>query len=307
MARIILSLILASAVADDQRLRGAQTAGSFSMEHRSGGRHASFGGIVPSFYDVPLITCDGNPGKCIGPDGAVEDFGEMQCNTVSAPFLVADPTATQEKLKCGPHDGPNDRTFKFTTDDVILPRNGAIYFNVDACKAACAGESNCEAMSLGIGGNYWCMGCSKELDKEEVQTVAAYKKAPYFCGGQAVSQEAVEAGSECEWTFCPALTMKLDESKEDMKCGDVGDLLRSFKFSDKPDCTSGKDPQCVTDVDIATSEEKCKAACLNDETCVAVSRGVVPDTGYEYCIGCQVPLWFDFDGATAYEKVQETD
>ena len=42
-------------------------------------------------------------------------------------------------------------------------------------------------------------------------------------------------------------------------------------------------------------------------TCVAVSRGVVPDTGYEYCIGCQVPLWFDFDGATAYKKVQDTE
>ena len=42
MARLVISIMLASAVADDQRLRGAQTAGSFSMAHRSGGRHTSF-------------------------------------------------------------------------------------------------------------------------------------------------------------------------------------------------------------------------------------------------------------------------
>ena len=46
----------------------------------------------------------------------------------------------------------------------------------------------------------------------------------------------------------------------------------------------------------------CKAECLNDDTCVAVSQGVYDST--PYCIGCQVPLWFDFEGATAYEKVQ---
>ena len=91
MARLVISIMLASAVADDQRLRGAQTAGSFSVAHRSGGRHASFA-ITPQYDDAPLITCEGNEGKCISPEGTVvEDYGEMECNTVSAPFLVADP------------------------------------------------------------------------------------------------------------------------------------------------------------------------------------------------------------------------
>ena len=46
---------------------------------------------------------------------------------------------------------------------------------------------------------------------------------------------------------------------------------------------------------------------MDDETCVAVSMGEYGENDIPYCIGCQVPLWFPFNGATAYEKVQETD
>ena len=42
--------------------------------------------------------------------------------------------------------------------------------------------------------------------------------------------------------------------------------------------------------------------CLNDETCVVVSRGV--HNSKEYCIGCKVPLWLKFDGAKPYKKVK---
>ena len=113
----------------------------------------------------------------------------------------------------------------------------------------------------------------------------------------------MEAGTPCDYTFCPGSTVIVrDESKDDTKCGKPKNLLRSFKISGN--CPGG-DPQCVTDEEIADGEEKCKAACLNDETCVAVSQGNYSDT--PYCIGCQVPLWFPFDNATAYKKVQTTD
>ena len=92
MARLVISLLLASAAAlDEQRLRGAR---SSDLEHRSGGRHASFGSITPRYDDVPLITCDGNLGKCIGPDG-VDDFDELSCNTVTEPFLEGDHRASE--------------------------------------------------------------------------------------------------------------------------------------------------------------------------------------------------------------------
>ena len=171
MARLVISIMLASAVADDQRLRGAQTAGSFSMDHRSGGRHASFA-ITPNYDDGELITCDGNEGKCIGPEGVIEE-GELSCNTVTEPFLVADPD--NNGLKCGPSSDPinppeGPRLFKFanTTAD-------GIYFNVDVCKDACAEDPNCVAMSLGFGSPkdkskpdyWWCIGCSEELAEFE--------------------------------------------------------------------------------------------------------------------------------------------
>ena len=54
-----------------------------------------------------------------------------------------------------------------------------------------------------------------------------YKKADPFCGG-----EAVEAGTPCDYTFCPGETVVVrDESKDDTKCGKPKNLLRSFKFS----------------------------------------------------------------------------
>ena len=52
------------------------------------------------------------------------------------------------------------------------------------------------AMSLGMSNKHWC-GCSVPLDTDEEDTIAAYRKADPFCGG-----EAVDADSECEWTFC---------------------------------------------------------------------------------------------------------
>jgi hypothetical protein len=113
----------------------------------------------------------------------------------------------------------------------------------------------------------------------------------------------VDAESECDWTFCPGSPVIIDDpDKDNTKCGKPGNQLRSFKFSG--DCGGGPAP-CETDYYKASDEELCKAECLNDETCVAVSQGVHDST--PYCIGCQVPLWFVFSGATAYEKVQETD
>ena len=97
----------------------------------------------------------------------------MSCNTVTEPFLVADPD--NNGLKCGPSSDPinppeGPRLFKFanTTAD-------GIYFNVDVCKDACAEDPNCVAMSLGFGSPkdkskpdyWWCIGCSEELAEFE--------------------------------------------------------------------------------------------------------------------------------------------
>ena len=71
MSRLVISLLLASAAAlDEQRLRGAR---SSDLERRGGGRHTSFGSITPRYDDAPLITCEGNEGKCIGPEGVIEE------------------------------------------------------------------------------------------------------------------------------------------------------------------------------------------------------------------------------------------